>query len=196
MLSLNKNLKFTLTYYKYIKNNSILSLNNNTKIKIPITLKTNKNKNMLYFEYNKTNSVMQDDLKFYILKKNYIKILLNTFYSIDNDYSSILLLVDKNKDGYKIINKDNLLIFKLGKSHDILYNIPSNFKFKLGRKAKSIKVKSSSLKIMVDFILNLRKHRMPEPYKGKGLLFKNEDIKRKKIKKLRSIKNFKKKRKK
>jgi len=195
MLNFSSSLKFVIIYYKFKKNNSKLIFNNNIIINLPILLKTNQKKNCLYFYYNKSND-LNLNINIYNYKKLYQNILLNILYSLHKNYLITLLLVDKNKDGYKILLKDNVLSFKLGKSHDLIYNLPSNFKIKLGRKAKSIKIYSNNLQDLISFVLNIRKHRLPEPYKGKGVLFKYEKIKRKKIRKLRSIKNFKKKRKK
>lgn len=195
MLQLNNKLKFVIIYYKFKENNSKLVFNNNITINLPILLKTNKLKTNLYFYYNK-NLDIQKNYNSFFFKKLYNNILLNLLYSLHRNYIVTLLLIDKNKDGYKILTKDKSLIFKLGKSHDLVYNINKNFNIKLGRKAKSIKITSNNLQDLITFVLNIRKHRLPEPYKGKGVLFKYEKIKRKKIRKLRSIKNFKKKRKK
>lgn len=195
MLNLQNSLKFIIIYYKFKNNNSKLVFNNNITVNLPIILKTNKLKNQLYFYFKKSSNIYLNN-KIYNYKKLYNTLLLNILYSLQKTYLVTLLLVDKNKDGYKIITKDNSLIFKLGKSHDLIYALSKDFKVKLGRKAKSIKIRSSNLQNLINFVLQIRKHRLPEPYKGKGILYKYERIKRKKIRKLRSIKNFKKKRKK
>lgn len=195
MVKLNNSLKFIIIYYKFKQNNSKLVFNNNIIVNLPIILKTNKNKNCLYFFYNKTKDTTFNK-NIFNYKKLYQNVLLNILYSLHKNYLITLLLVDKNKDGYKIISKEQSLIFKLGKSHDLVYNLPNSFKIKLGRKAKSLKIYSNNLQELISFVLNIRKHRLPEPYKGKGVIYKFEKIKRKKIRKLRSIKNFKKKRKK
>lgn len=195
MLKLNNALKFNIIYYKFKENNSKLIFNENLSINLPIILKTNKTKTNLYFYYKKSADISVN-INTFNYKKVYNNILLNILYSLHRNYLVTLLLIDKNKDGYKILYKDNILTFKLGKSHDLNYILPNNFKIKLGRKAKSLKIYSNDLQKLISFVLNVRKHRLPEPYKGKGVLFKYEKIKRKKIRKLRSIKNFKKKRKK
>lgn len=192
------NLKFIIFYYKFLDNKSTLIFNNNIKINVPLILKTNKSRTYLYFFYN-TNNIKSklNYTNMYIgYKKLYTNLLLNILYSLNKQYLITLRLIDKNKDGYKVLFKNDILTFKLGKSHDLNYILSKNFFIKLGRKAKSIKIYSSNLQELIDFVLKIRKHRLPEPYKGKGVIYKYEKIKLKKIRKLRSIKNFKKKRKK
>jgi ribosomal protein L6P/L9E len=170
--------KFTIRYLKFINNTSILFLNENLKISLPLLLKTNKSKNILFFFY--TQIIHFKNIEYFHYKKLYINLLLNIFYSLNKSYSITLLLIDKNKDGYKINYQNFILTFKLGKSHDIKYNIKKHFIIKLGRKFKSIKIISNTFQDLVNLALHIRKQRLPEPYKGKGIFFKYEKIKKKK----------------
>lgn len=80
--------------------------------------------------------------------------------------------------GYKIskLKNSNLLHFKLGYSHDLFFKYPSFFNVNVLRK-NIIYVSGSSLKNLSTFASILRSYKVPEPYKGKGLLFLNEKIK-------------------
>ena len=80
--------------------------------------------------------------------------------------------------GYKIfkLKDSNLLHFKLGYSHDIFFKHPSFFDVNILKK-NTIYISGSSLKNLSTFASILRSYKIPEPYKGKGLLFLNEKIK-------------------
>lgn len=81
--------------------------------------------------------------------------------------------------GYKVfplnILKRNLLQFKLGFSHFIYYKIPKDLKI-VSHKSASLYIFGHSYYIINQVAANLRKYKTPEPYKGKGILYENENI--------------------
>ena len=91
--------------------------------------------------------------------------------------------------GYRAsIQKNNptVLEVKLGYSHDILLDIPSDIKVEcLGpEKARNQIVLSGNNKdLLSKFAFKIRNYRPPEPYKGKGIKFAGESIRRKEGKK-------------
>jgi hypothetical protein len=183
-----------LQYFKYKRNKTIISVNS-VKMVIPLVLRFHFILQKLIFDY-----FFETRKSYFIfkgLRNSFCTSLQSTFsLGVNILYKVRLLLIDKNKDGYKIIEKGSKLIFKLGKSHDIIISTENIIKHILGRKAKSITMWSFRHKLLHKIISVLRGERSPEPYKGKGVIFKHELIRRKKIRKLRSVKNFKKKRRK
>nr|YP_010886814.1 ribosomal protein L6 [Paralagenidium karlingii]WJH17921.1 ribosomal protein L6 [Paralagenidium karlingii] len=83
--------------------------------------------------------------------------------------------------GFKVFLEKNLLIFKLGYSHPVLVQLPVNVKVVC--KGNNLTLNSIDFIKLTQFIYLIKSHKIPEPYKGKGILFKNEKIIRKEGKK-------------
>ena len=84
--------------------------------------------------------------------------------------------------GYRVSNQGNLLEFSLGYSHSIFLQLPSEVKVetKSERNQNPIIMLESCDKQLLGLICaKIRSFRKPEPYKGKGILFKGEVIRRK-----------------
>lgn len=79
--------------------------------------------------------------------------------------------------GYRafISSKLNVLILKLGYSHEIFIKIPTNLSVSCP-KPNTIFVSGHSLNDINLFVNVIRSFRKPEPYKGKGVLFEYEHI--------------------
>jgi len=73
----------------------------------------------------------------------------------------------------------NLLHFKLGYSHQIYFKIPSNLKM-CCLKTNRIFIIGYSYLFVTQIAFLIRSYKIPEPYKGKGVLYSTEknDIKR------------------
>ena len=84
--------------------------------------------------------------------------------------------------GYRAaVNGPNLVI-NLGFSHDVVYAIPSGIKITC-EKPTSIKVEGVDKRLVGQVCAEIRAWRPPEPYKGKGVKFEGEQIRRKEGKK-------------
>ena len=83
--------------------------------------------------------------------------------------------------GFKAFIINNDLILKLGFSHNIIISIPTNIKI-LNQSNKLI-FNSIDYIFLSQFVHYVKNYKKPEPYKGKGLLLKNENILRKEGKK-------------
>jgi large subunit ribosomal protein L6 len=83
--------------------------------------------------------------------------------------------------GFKAFVENNNLILKLGFSHNILIKIPSNIK--VISQTNNLIFSSIDFIALTQFVHYIRNHKKPEPYKGKGLLLKNENILKKEGKK-------------
>lgn len=80
--------------------------------------------------------------------------------------------------GYKAIINDNYILLNLGFSHSIKMIIPDNIQIFINKNT-IITLKSSNKELLGSFAAKIRTRRPPEPYKGKGILYKNEQIIRK-----------------
>jgi len=89
--------------------------------------------------------------------------------------------------GYRVetIKKDeNVLELQLGFSHNILLDIPEGIKVDYEPKKKtSIMLTGNNKDLLAQFASKIRSFRLPEPYKGKGITFFNESVRRKEGKK-------------
>lgn len=81
--------------------------------------------------------------------------------------------------GYKALVKNmfnkNFLVLKLGYSHNIYFKIPFNIKITC-LKSDKIFILGSSYKSITQVAAIIRSYKLPEPYKGKGILYENEKI--------------------
>ena len=82
--------------------------------------------------------------------------------------------------GYKFEVSGAKLILSIGYSHKVEMEIPSNLKVVLDDKKKSILHISGSDKQSVgEFAAKVRAKKKPEPYKGKGIRYEGEHVRRK-----------------
>jgi large subunit ribosomal protein L6 len=84
--------------------------------------------------------------------------------------------------GYKAANTGNILDLSLGYSHNILLEIPKELKVTtLQEKGKNpiITLESSDKQLLGAVCAKIRSLRKPEPYKGKGVKFVGEILRRK-----------------
>lgn len=84
--------------------------------------------------------------------------------------------------GYRFNVKGNVLVINAGYSHPVEMNIPEGLTVE---QISNTEIKVSGIdKIKVgEFAANIRKVRKPEPYKGKGIRYKDEYVQRKEGKK-------------
>ena len=83
--------------------------------------------------------------------------------------------------GFKAIINNNNLILKLGFSHNIIIPIPDNIK--IINQSNKLIFNSIDYIFLNQFVYSIKNYKKPEPYKGKGLLLKNEKILKKEGKK-------------
>lgn len=84
--------------------------------------------------------------------------------------------------GYRASNKGQLLEMALGYSHPVMFFLPDEVKVEtISEKGKPPVVKLSSIdkQLIGQIAAKIKSFRKPEPYKGKGVRFKGEEIRRK-----------------
>ena len=80
--------------------------------------------------------------------------------------------------GYRASVQGNEIILNLGYSHPVKIDIPKIVTIEVIQNT-TINLKSCDKELLGLFAANIRSWRCPEPYKGKGILYKNEQIIRK-----------------
>jgi large subunit ribosomal protein L6 len=84
--------------------------------------------------------------------------------------------------GYRAANKGQLLELSLGFSHNIVFEIPSEIVLKtetLKGQNPKITLTSFDKQLIGQVAAKIRSLRKPEPYKGKGIKFTGEELRRK-----------------
>ncbi len=84
--------------------------------------------------------------------------------------------------GYRAAVQGDKLVLNLGFSHDVVYAIPPGIKISC-EKPTAIKVEGVDKRLVGQVCAEIRTWRPPEPYKGKGVKFDGEQIRRKEGKK-------------
>lgn len=79
--------------------------------------------------------------------------------------------------GFKVAVKGNIIDLSVGYSHPVLIELPKG----LEAKAEGTKLTISGMdkELVGEFAARIRRVREPEPYKGKGIKYENEIIRRK-----------------
>ena len=109
----------------------------------------------------------------------YRSLVNNMVVGVSTGYKKELELVGV---GYRVSNQGNLIEFSLGYTHQIFLQLPSEVKVetKSERNQNPLIILESCDKALLGLICaKIRSFRKPEPYKGKGILFKGEVIRRK-----------------
>ena len=85
--------------------------------------------------------------------------------------------------GFRVEVKGQLLIFSLGYSHEIYFELPKEVKAEAAAVKKGqnpiLILKSSDKQLIGQVAARIRAFRKPEPYKGKGIKFVGEQLRRK-----------------
>ena len=84
--------------------------------------------------------------------------------------------------GYRAAVEDNSLVLKLGYSHDVIVPLIPGVDINVNKRT-SINIKGADYELITKFAAKIRSYRLPEPYKGKGVLYKGEIIQLKEGKK-------------
>lgn len=87
-----------------------------------------------------------------------------------------------NGVGYRAAVSGKVLTMNLGFSHDVIFNIPEGITITV-EKNTDITVSGISKQLVGETAANIRKWRKPEPYKGKGVRYSDEYVRRKEGKK-------------
>ncbi len=109
----------------------------------------------------------------------YRSLIANLVKGVTEGYKKELEIVGV---GYKASNQGNLLDLSLGYSHNIIFEIPKELKVATatvkGQNPK-IMLEGSDKQLLGQVAAKIRGLRKPEPYKGKGVKYSDEVVRRK-----------------
>lgn len=81
--------------------------------------------------------------------------------------------------GYSSDMRGRDLVMKLGYSHEIVVNPPPGITFSIEDRGRVINIDGIDKQVVGQVAANIRELRPPEPYKGKGVRYSDETIRRK-----------------
>ena len=109
----------------------------------------------------------------------YRSLINNMIIGVTDAYKKELELVGV---GYRASNQGNLIELSLGYTHTIFIQLPSEVKVETKserNKNPLIMLESCDKQLLGQVCAKIRSFRKPEPYKGKGIKFVGEEIRRK-----------------
>jgi len=109
----------------------------------------------------------------------YRSLLANMVKGVSEGFTTTMELVGV---GYKCVATGQMLDLSLGHSHNILFELPKEVSIEtITEKGKSptIILSSHDKQLIGQVAAKIRSMRKPEPYKGKGVRFKGEVLRRK-----------------
>ncbi|MBI4977434.1 MAG: 50S ribosomal protein L6 [Spirochaetes bacterium] len=117
------------------------------------------------------------------IKKNYSsflgltwKIIRNMIDGVTKGFTKVLLLEGV---GYRASIEGTTLLMKLGYSHDVRLPIPQGLKIEVDKGQVTITIQGANKDMVGEFSAFVRKQRTVEPYKGKGVRYQGEHVRRK-----------------
>ncbi len=106
-------------------------------------------------------------------------VIANLFHGVTEGFSKTLEI---NGVGYRGEQKGKGINFLLGYSHPIFFEPPEGIDIKMEGNTK-VHISGIEKQKVGQVAANIREFRPPEPYKGKGIKYSDEQIRRKEVKK-------------
>ena len=109
----------------------------------------------------------------------YRSLISNMVEGVNNGYTRELELYGV---GFRAANNGQLLELSLGYSHPVHFLLPEEIKLETEMekgKAPLVRLTGSDKQLIGQIAAKIRAFRKPEPYKGKGIRYKGEEIRRK-----------------
>jgi large subunit ribosomal protein L6 len=109
----------------------------------------------------------------------YRSLIFNMVKGVSEGYKTVQEMVGV---GYKAEVKGQVVDFSLGYSHHIFFELPPEISVEAQverGKNPTLIMKSHDKQLLGQVAAKIRSLRKPEPYKGKGIMFKGENIRRK-----------------
>ncbi|HVW66573.1 MAG TPA: 50S ribosomal protein L6 [Candidatus Peribacteraceae bacterium] len=104
-------------------------------------------------------------------------IVANMVKGVSDGYEKQLEIIGV---GYKAALKGKVLVLNLGHSHPIDFKIPEKIEIAQDEKNKNIlRVRGADKQLVGQVAAQIRELRPPEPYKGKGIRYSDEYVRRK-----------------
>ncbi len=81
--------------------------------------------------------------------------------------------------GYRASSEGKALVLNVGPSHPIRFDPEGSLEFEVEDRGKTIKISGIDKQLVGEYAARIRKTSPPEPYKGKGIRYKGEYVRRK-----------------
>jgi large subunit ribosomal protein L6 len=81
--------------------------------------------------------------------------------------------------GYRAEMQGEKLVLYLGYSHPIEFEPPDGISFEVPRGGRAVSVQGADKELVGEIAARIRRQRPPEPYKGKGVRYQGEYVRRK-----------------
>jgi large subunit ribosomal protein L6 len=103
-------------------------------------------------------------------------LLANMVTGVSEGYAKVLEIVGT---GYRAEKQGEDLILHLGYSHPVEFNAPEGISFEVPRGGRVVTVQGIDKELVGEIAARIRRQRPPEPYKGKGVRYQGEYVRRK-----------------
>lgn len=101
-------------------------------------------------------------------------LLANCIEGVSKGFSKTLEVIGV---GYKVAVKGDVIDLSVGLSHPVLIDLPAGITAKA--EGTKLTIMGASKELVGEVAASIRRVRKPEPYKGKGIKYENEQIRRK-----------------
>jgi large subunit ribosomal protein L6 len=103
-------------------------------------------------------------------------LLANMVIGVSEGYTKVLEIVGT---GYRALMQEQDLLLHLGYSHPIEFKAPEGITFEVPRGGRSVIVHGIDKELVGEIAARIRRQRPPEPFKGKGVRYEGEYVRRK-----------------
>jgi large subunit ribosomal protein L6 len=103
-------------------------------------------------------------------------LLNNMVIGVSEGFSKVLEIEGV---GYRAAMEGKKLVLNVGYSHPITFEPPADVQFAVEDRSKTVIVTGIDKQVVGELAAQIRKTRPPEPYKGKGVRYRGEYVRRK-----------------
>jgi large subunit ribosomal protein L6 len=103
-------------------------------------------------------------------------LLANMVQGVANGFARTM---DIQGVGYRAEVQGTNLVLNVGYSHPVTVEPPPGIKFSIDKTARLVTIDGNDKEVVGEVAARIRRVRPPEPYKGKGILYQGERIRRK-----------------
>jgi len=124
------------------------------------------------------SSPVKDDVACRSLWGTYVSHMVNMVQGVNELFEKKLIIEGV---GFRAAHAGNKLTMQLGFSHPVEVEVPSDIELTLEK--NDLTIKGISKESVGQFAASVREYKKPEPYKGKGIRYSDEIVRRKEGKK-------------
>ncbi len=149
-------------------------------------------KGTLNYTFRNNVEVKVEDGKIAVTRKDDTKVSKQLHGTTNSNINNMLIGVSEgfkkeleiNGVGYRFQLQGNKVVVSAGYSHTVEMVAPEGVKMEMPEKSQTeLIISGYDKQAVTEFAANIREIRKPEPYKGKGIKYKDEHIRRKEGKK-------------